>query len=70
MATFKETILDIVYTDFLQDKAIKEEKLKDTFNYHKKQYSRDAVKEIVYNKYAASGGYKDKETFTNWIFNN
>jgi ferredoxin-fold anticodon binding domain-containing protein len=66
--TFQEQVLDIVYTDYYQDKSIKEDKLKNIFNYYGKEYDRDKVKDIVYNKYKGIGGYKDKEAFTNWIF--
>ena len=65
---FKDQILDIVYTSYNGSKTAKEEKLISTFNYHNKPYSQDIVKDIVFNKYVGMGGYKDRETFTNWIF--
>jgi hypothetical protein len=65
---FNQTIIDIVYTDYSGNIEVKESNLIKQFELNKKPYSRDAVKDIVYNNYTRNGGYKDKETFTNWIF--
>lgn len=65
---FSEQILDIVYTSYNGDNAIKEEKLISHFNYCNKPYSRESVKDIVYNKYKGMGGYREREQFTQWIF--
>lgn len=61
---FVEEIVDCVNTTW----ADKEDHLKRIFLRHHREFSREAVENLVYGDYLSRGGYRERERIVGWIF--
>lgn len=68
-ARFIEDMCSVIYTEFVGQPDEKERRLKNMFRCKGWKYSREVVKDAFFNQYKARGGWREKEEFTGWIFN-